>query len=242
MKFSEILKSDSESASNIQIIKDCVQLQSNIPDEDWILYIILFIRKFYENCDKSTIRFLNEKQITRQIRFYLLKDDDFNVMGFIVNSESENNNKRLGFYDLKIEHSGWRNNYLAFECKLMDETSDRIGKYIHTPPYASRDEDGGLYRFLINKYASDKTVGGMLGYVIDGDINTVISHTKKKLLDFSKKEGEISFGEVSNPNLLNSKSFDSPNSFISEHTKYDSIKRELCDMKIMIHHIFLDFI
>ena len=41
----------------------------------------------------------------------------------------------------------------------------------------------------------------MLGYVINGDVNKVISQTKKKLLAFSKTEGEISFGEVSNPDL-----------------------------------------
>lgn len=241
MKFSEIKKSDSESASNIQIIKNCVQLQSSIPDEHWISYIISFIQKFYENSDKTSFKLLLEEQITRQLRFFLLRDADFGSMGFIINSESENNSNQIGYYDLKFQNSGWQNKYMAFECKLMEKTADRINKYIHTPPSGNRKEDGGVYRFLTNKYSTDLSIGGMLGYVIKDDIAVIIDKTKDQLLNFEKRTNGVIYGKIADPILLNTCSHGVPNSFISEHSKFDLVRGELCTMPIKIHHFFLDF-
>ena len=158
------------------------------------------------------------------------------------NTEARNNSILKGYYDIKMEHSGWQENYFVFECKLMDGTNDKIKKYIHTPPTKDKKEDGGLFRFLINKYATDKNTGGMLGYVIKSDIETIITKTKNEISIYKNKKNDIEFGALTSSGLLNQKSYEMPHSFITEHTKYDLIKECLCEHPIKIHHIFLNFV
>lgn len=59
-----------------------------------------------------------------------------------------------------------REKYLAYECKRLNVVRDGT-----TRSLATRYVMCGIRRFVTEKYAADLPLGGMLGYVMNGDVN-----------------------------------------------------------------------
>jgi hypothetical protein len=186
---------------------------------------------------RNSLKQQKEEDITDYIRRKLLDNENFSLAGFKVNSEARNQDKVVGYYDLKFEHSDWINQYFALECKPVNTTKSRVDAYIHKTSQ-TQDEDGGLYRFLINKYATDKPFGGMLGYIISDTPDKVINSLKEKIQSFQITKGELCFGNIQNADLLEMPIDNFTYSFQSNHARiYDS---QLI-APIHIFHLFFDF-
>jgi len=156
--------------------------------------------------------------------------------GFKINSEARNQDKAVGYYDLKFENGDWLNQYFVLECKPIDTTKTRADAYIHKI-VKSQDEDGGLFRFLINKYATNKPFGGMLGYIISGNPQQTIDSLKKKIQIFQITQGSLSFGNLQDSELLDTSIANFKYSFQSNHTR---VYEDQMIAPIHIFHLFYD--
>lgn len=213
------------------------------PDEYWIGIIHNYLFDFFNQCNKTDFLSLGEKAITRIIREWLNSNDDF--IYFNVNREPENENELLiGQYDLKFDNKLIWENYYAIECKLMDETETQLKEYIYNPTKKKKGEpypDGGVYRFLINKYAQNLTYGGMLGYVQKGDVQQIITTIKQRLteLEITLESGK-KFGQLTDKKLLDEKIQDKDYTFQSKHVRCNLNSNQII-APIHLHHILFDF-
>lgn len=72
-----------------------------------------------------------------------------------------------GRIDMALIPDGERESYLAYECKRLNVVHDGRTSSLATP-YVKE----GLVRFVTEQYAENLSVGCMLGYVMDGDVET----------------------------------------------------------------------
>lgn len=208
-------------------------------DNFYLTQIFKYVWDTYSSltgADRRTLKHQTEEDITDCIRRKLQNNKNFGLDGFKVNTEARNQGKDIGYYDLKFENGLWLDQYLVLECKPMDDTQSKVDAYIYknTP---SRGEDGGLYRFLINKYATDKTWGGMLGYIISGNPNQIVSGLKSRIQTFQTTKGDLCFGNLQNQELLNQSIANFDYSFQSNHVR---ISGNQLITPIHIFHLFLD--
>lgn len=177
---------------------------SSFGDNYYINCVFNYIYEVYSSFTpkfKKYLRAKKEEEITDCIRRKLQKNVNFVVNGFIVNSEPRNQDKSIGYYDLKFEHSSWPKQYLVLECKPLDKTKKRISSYVYCKIKKDED-DGGIYRFLINKYATNLAFGGMLGYIINDDPDEIICKLKTEISNLSLICNNLSYGDIQNKELL----------------------------------------
>ena len=207
-------------------------------DDYWIAKIFDFLFSFYEKYPQKGLNKKSEKEITRIIRDWLKNNEEFVSSSLVVESEAETEGtEQIGYNDLKFTRSFWKSKYFVIECKLLDESEILIKEYI----YNSSKDDGGLYRFLINKYASNLDFGGMLGYVKKGNITSIIERIKRELSIFEHQSLiGIKFGNLIERQLLNERILGKEYTFQSKHTRFDIDTQKLIS-HIQIFHIFLDF-
>lgn len=186
--------------------------------------------------DRKKLKKSKEVEITDCIRRELQGNDMFTLEGFIVNTEARNQDRTVGYYDLKFENTYWSNQYFVMECKPIDMTNQRLKAYIHTSK--NGEDDGGLFRFLINKYATNKPYGGMLGYIVANDPEAVVVNLKSKIISFKTKRQQLIYGDVIDTDLLDEPIQDFINSFQSNHNRIRG--NEVC-LPIHIFHLFMDF-
>lgn len=140
---------------------------------------------------------------------------------FIVNREPQEGlyvNK--GYLDIKINIATDRR-YFAFECKKLDAKtgiSSLQQKYI----------DEGLARYIAGKYAKEVDFGGMLGFVVAGNVANIINDMKKKV--------KIYCFVHTHAHLLNILCNNCSTSFQSKHERENNLGN------IHIYHLFLNFI
>ena len=72
-----------------------------------------------------------------------------------------------GRIDMALILDGERERYLAYECKRLNVVYDGRTSSLATPYVKD-----GLVRFVTEQYAENLSVGCMLGYVMDGDVET----------------------------------------------------------------------
>ena len=70
-----------------------------------------------------------------------------------------------GKIDMALILDGERERYLAYECKRLNVVYGGTTRSLATP-YVTE----GLVRFVTEQYSEDLSVGCMLGYVMDGDV------------------------------------------------------------------------
>ncbi len=70
-----------------------------------------------------------------------------------------------GKIDIAVLLDQERERYLAYECKRLNVINNSRASL------ATRYVDEGMMRFLTEQYAEGLPVGGMLGYVMDGDLS-----------------------------------------------------------------------
>ncbi|RHJ80290.1 hypothetical protein [Parabacteroides sp. AM08-6] len=238
--FLYIPTSSSESNAFKEMRQRHLQESSKFDDNFYLTQIFAYLSTVYNSItadDREVLRNSKEEEITDHIRRQLQKNENFVLDGFMVNSEARNQDKLIGYYDLKFEHSDWISQYLVLECKPVSISKSRINAYIHNVT-KHKEDDGGLYRFLINKYATNKSFGGMLGYIINNNPDDVITKLKEGILLCNLTHGKLSFGYIQNHNLLNCPIASFRYGFQSDHVR---IYEDQIITPIHIFHLFFDF-
>ncbi|MGQ1911209.1 hypothetical protein ACT3CE_15665 [Marinifilum sp. RC60d5] len=203
------------------------------PEDDsaWIDFIWSNIIEYYNSINnKSSFASLTEKEITQKIYFHLDNKKSFRRKVF-VNSEPRSNNEDIeGYYDLKFESHYWRQGdvHYVIENKILDHTQTSIKEYTYYPNKSKTKKgkkttfnDGGMYRFLSNKYAVNMSYAGMMAFVKGNNINTVIDNVKEEIKKLSISGNNTSYGKLLDEKLLNKKVNGFQYSFLSSHTKID---------------------
>ena len=121
----------------------------------------------------------HEVPISRRFREALRRGKDLNELPFTIWPESSetdpNTGKEIGRIDIRFIH-GWRESvYFAFECKRLRIPYDS-GRRSNTGEYVGAS---GMMRFISGKYGKDLASGGMIGYVMDGDLRAAVPSVKK---------------------------------------------------------------
>ena len=100
------------------------------------------------------------------------------------------------------------------ECKLVFQQPSKNKVYL----------TDGLIRFIELKYAKNNDYAAMIGFVVSGNITTIINQISKDTHVFHKSEEAIKDSEISWNNLFN-----------STHKRID-------ERSIQIYHLFFEFI
>lgn len=239
VSFLYVPSSNDESEAFKTMRRKHVQEASKFDDSFYLTQIFKYLSDTYNSFTttcRNALKQKREEEITDYVRRKLQNNEDFILEGFKINSEARNQATVIGYYDLKFENGDWLDQYFVLECKPIDTTKTKVDAYIHKI-VKSKGEDGGLYRFLINKYATNKPFGGMLGYITSGNPKQVINSLKKKIEVCEIRQKDLCFGNLQNRELLNTTIVDINYSFQSNHTRvYDSQMIS----PIHIFHLFFD--
>lgn len=183
-EYIKITKPSAIPDSNIQI--------KRLDDRFWKEWIFFHLLSFYHKHDKERLRkeLIDEqtknhprveRRIAKFVRNHLNRyDPHFTTHGFLVFGEPTNDADVEGNYDIVIARSNW-NRKFYFECKNLDKKQDLINKYVYVK--TKHRTDGGVYRYFNGKYAQDQDFGGMIGFVLDGDILLIRDKIIKKLAE-----------------------------------------------------------
>jgi hypothetical protein len=242
INFKYIASSNEEAESFKTMRKKHSREASEYDDNFYLTQIFNYLADTYNNFTtacRNSLKQKKEEDITDNIRRKLQKNKDFSCGGFIVNTEARNQSEVVGYYDLKFEHSDWKNQYFAIECKKVNTTKGKIDDYLYKKATTSDEEDGGLYRFLINKYAENLPFGGMLGYITSHKPNDVVTKLKEQIKLFQLPVADSCFGNLIDSKLLEIPVDKFPYSFQSNHTRVNSNKQIIAP--IHIFHLFFDF-
>lgn len=237
--FVYVPSSDDKCQKFAQLRLQHIKESASYSDSDYITMILNRISTIFNTstltqrkslCDKS------EEDITDHIKRQLQNDEDFcYTEGFIVNTEARNQSSIVGYYDLKFENSYWLDNYFVLECKKIDGSDARSKEYIHKK--TSSLEDGGMYRFIINKYAENKPCGGMLGYVVKDSPTKVVEGLKDKITIHTLTHNGLVCGNTIDNEFLSTKVDGFDYSFQSNHTR---VNNDIIIDPIHLLHIFWD--
>lgn len=205
------------------------QFLRDLSDEFWQHWVFYHLLSFYKNY--NTFELKNkiqeeqnkkfprvEREIAKYLRTYLKNNREFGL-NFNVFGENTNDEEKEGNYDITINNTYWANNF-HFECKNLTEKQDLINKYV----FVGTKKDGGVYRYFNGKYSQNQNFGGMLGFVLAGDIQLI----KGKIIEKMKTPFDIS----SEGNLLKTEL----NSIEGNDFTFDTIHNRL-DKKFKLHHL-----
>ncbi len=78
--------------------------------------------------------------------------------------------RQVGRIDLRFCHGYREDVYFAFECKRLNVVGNSGSRHSLATEYVQE----GMLRYLEGKYAGGLDKGGMLGYVMDGDVSSAI--------------------------------------------------------------------
>jgi len=189
-------------------LPDSSKKKRELSDGFWIRLVHSHLLKFYNEFDVTDLLNLIDNENKNSKRRHiedLIKDyiydwfvkNDKRIFreGIIVNLESKVKYNQAGFYDMKFQHSDWvdiatnRLKYYSLECKNLNSANPCINEYV----FNNSKKDGGVYRHFNGKYAQLNSYGGMLGFVLEGDIKKIkenIIHKLKQPFDISP-EGDL---------------------------------------------------
>lgn len=112
---------------------------------------------------------------------HLFDNPRFNV--YPEHDIHDSDDKVLGRIDIFFQ-AGWREDiYFAFECKKLR---------IHQPPSKldtniTKYSNEGIKRFLTGQYSKDLPSGGMIGYILDGNVSKARQTLDKYVRDKKDK-------------------------------------------------------
>lgn len=226
----------------LELGKQHIKETESFSDSDYITMILKHISSVFSNtnlADRKSLQQKSEDEISDYIRRQLQNDADFSYGGFFINTQPRNQSQIVGHYDIKFENHYWRNNYFAVECKKLDASDAKSKEYIQKKIYKKKtpSEDGGIYRFIINKYAENKPCGGMLGYIVGDTPKEVIERLKNKISIYSATHNGITCGGAVDSSLLSSNIDGFDYSFQSNHTR---VSDNQVISPIHLFHMFWD--
>jgi hypothetical protein len=112
----------------------------------------------------NLVHHLSNDDVVRRICHWV--EYQFEPFGFDASGAAFSKGK----IDMAIILDGERARYLAYECKRLNVTT-KSGKATLATRYVTE----GLHRFVSEQYAETLPVGGMLGYVLDGDCDAALT-------------------------------------------------------------------
>ncbi len=222
-----------------------------LSDYEWKQYVFFFLLKYYKAVEQKEILSLIETEtnktrsniestIKKHIRNWLTwKCAEFDLYEFKINREASSEANADGYYDLKFEHSQWHKKYFSFEAKNLGKTksttlSKSIDEYVYVKGKDS--ENGGMYRYLICKYADDVNFGGMIGFAIAKTENSIIEKLIGKIYTVYDNN---SIGKLTKEKIIKNSLSGNPNTFDSIHIRQNNKINE--NEEFFLHHIIMDF-
>ncbi|MGG5209231.1 hypothetical protein ACQWU4_09785 [Chryseobacterium sp. MIQD13] len=221
-------------------------LTQKLDDCFWINLVHYHLLNFYKNYSKEELklRIENEnnkpqgkkKEIEDVIKSYIVYwleniDKKVHYHGIIINQEPKSKYDIKGFYDLKFQHSNWINqvsdklNYYSLECKNLSTRQNLINEYV----YVEKKNDGGVYRYFNGKYSQEQGFGGMIGFILIGEMRKIKEKIIEKLQhSFEDQDGCLIDNGISENSIFN-------NDFTFESTH----KRKEKEFKI--YHLLFNF-
>ncbi|PZO22184.1 MAG: hypothetical protein DCE86_18395 [Flavobacteriaceae bacterium] len=190
------------------IMPDSSRKKRTLNDDFWINLIHYHLLKFYkefniaELCDLIEVekKKPGKKYIEDLIKNYIKTwfetcDKRIFMEGIVINLEPKVKYDHPGFYDIKFEHSDWVNlrtqkrQYYSIECKNLNSSNPCIDEYV----FNSSKRDGGVYRYFNGKYSQENNYGGMLGFVLEGEIAKIKEAliSKMKIPFDNSPEGDL---------------------------------------------------
>ena len=157
-----------------------IKWQQFSPDDVlMIIKLILDSNKSFKVPPKKTSAKL-EDHITNRFCAHLRNIKNRSKLFFWIEPQSDildDVGELLGRIDLKFISGNEEKVYFSFECKVLRVTrpSGRI-----SASYSEYVKEG-MYRYFNGQYAQDLDKGGMLGYVMDGNIDSAINGVKKAI-------------------------------------------------------------
>lgn len=217
-------------------LTDFVSHQRELDNEVWKNLVFYHLLYFYKNYDSIELKNKiiaeqlkqhprTEREIAKYIRKYLNNSREFS-MQFKAFGENTNDEDIEGSYDITIDNTYWKSNFY-FECKNLDASQDLVNKYVFYDK-GHKVFDGGVYRYFNGKYAQNQNFGGMIGFVLSGDINIIKNNVVKKL--------EAKFDVSPDGDLIDvalNTIEDNDFTFTTNHNRSNE--------KFILHHILFDF-
>ncbi len=131
-----------------------------------------------------------EDKITNKFYAHLIENKNRSKYFFTIvlrAAEIDEQGEEIGEIDIKAIYRNREKIYFSFECKRLR---------VHFPSgfgtLAGKYVTKGMFRYFNRQYARDLDKGGMLGYVMDGNISEAINDVKaaieKRRLDLYMKE------------------------------------------------------
>lgn len=212
-------------------------LLKELDDEFWKKWIFYYLLTFYRNYDSVELKEKIETEkkkpypkVEREIAKFLRKklnaDKKFGYH-FTVFGESTNDEDIEGNYDVTIHSTNWKSKNFHFECKILDSHQDLVNKYVCYNK-GHLIYDGGVYRYFNGKYAQNSSFGGMIGFVIEGNVADI----KNKIVEKLKNRFDIT-PEGDLLSVVNSSIEKNEFTFDSNHKRFDN--------EFLIHHLLFDF-
>ena len=87
-----------------------------------------------------------------------------------------------GSVDMAVFLNQDRDRYLAYECKRLNDLRDD-GRRSLAGDYVMK----GLLTFVVDQYSEHLPVGCMLGYVLDGDVESAVSKVRATIVESSRE-------------------------------------------------------
>lgn len=170
----------------------------------------------------------HEVPITRKFRLKLLQQRDLKNLPLKIEREvtidDPKTGEEIGRIDLCLTYSCRSEVYFAFECKRLNV----INKNGRTSSFAKEYVMNGMTRFVGSEpqYAIGLKQGGMIGYVVNGKIDSAITAVNKQV-KAHYMDLQMKFSKELNP------SFRLPDRLTRESLHH------LPDREFTIHHVLL---
>jgi len=246
IEFFKLPEPDKRNEEQVKKLKEYIDTQSPKNDDFWLNKIFCYLFKFYNSNAGEQYASKSEDQIKKCMQNWFLEDEDFQGI-FSLNLETRcQGTEQEGYDDIKFQSQFWCNGrkFFVIECKNLNLKQQSIKEYIFltkTKKKGIKYEDGGLYRFITNKYAANQDYGGMIGFVQEGNIQCIKETLKSKIrnLQLTTHSG-MKYGQLINSPLLGKAITGNRNTFQSDHVRWDKTT-DTIKPAIHMYHILFDF-
>lgn len=167
-----------------------------------------------------------EDHITQHFRVFLIQHKNARRLPVSIDRESIEDDlstgKQKGRIDLRLRHGHLESVYFAFECKRLN-----VIKGGRRESLSNDYVKAGMMRFITSKYAATLFQGGMIGYVMDGDV------------PFAVKAVDSSIGSNCNDLRMTEPCGLGDSTLSPTDDKIKETLHHLGDRDFTLHHIFL---
>lgn len=174
-------------------------LWSDVFPEDLVPPIINLVLAAWDSFEPKPDPTELEVPITRRFRVRLRQQRDLRRLPVRILREvvedSPDGEGELGRIDLQFCHGFQESSYFAFECKRCSVIlpPKRAGARSQRRSLGSLYVSQGMMRFVSGQYSSQVSCGGMLAYVMDGDVSWAVQQISRSIRG-NRSELQVSGG------------------------------------------------